>query len=64
MAARLEPSGDRRHRCGWPFRIVNSTTVVHCTLPLGHDGPLCELRDPDGTLRAAVPRFGAEGAPA
>lgn len=39
--------------------LPRSSTIVYCSLPLGHSGPYCEMRDADGTTRVRLPRFGA-----
>ena len=47
-------------RCGWPFRVRLSTSTAYCSLPMGHDGPLCRLLDQFGRTVAAAPRFGVQ----
>lgn len=44
-------------RCGWPWQLPESSTIVYCSLPLGHDGPVCALLNSAGDLVASAPRF-------
>lgn len=45
-------------KCGWPYHVPKSSTVIYCNLPLGHDGPWCKVVTMEGETAAAAPRFG------
>jgi hypothetical protein len=48
----------RKLKCGWPYKLPNSSTIVYCNLDLGHDGPWCRVVTMEGETAAAAPRFG------
>lgn len=61
MTETLPDLATQQPRCGWPFQIVETSTIVNCQLPVGHDGPWCILLDSEGQRHAAAPRFARRG---
>lgn len=57
-APKCDPRRMFEHKCGWPFRLPRSSTIVHCNLPLCHPGPYCKVMTMEGEEATRAPRFG------